>query len=108
MVNPSKYFTNQDVQANMPIISNCLKKNQAGGFIFDCFGPAISVLEQCQCILLVSNKKHTASMQKQSYPAGKFFLYAVFILTRCVITAYFQHPHLAQAPPGVHNFGIFM
>ena len=58
MVNPSKYFTNQDVWANMPIISNCFLeffKQAIPLSIF--FEPAISVVKNVK-------KKHTENMQQ--------------------------------------------
>ena len=56
MVNPRKYFTNQDVVANMPIISNRLFFIfRTDDFIFDFSELAISVVKKCQCILSMSD-----------------------------------------------------
>ena len=75
VVNSCKYFTNQDVWANMPIFSNSFFIIfRTGNFIFEFSELAISMVKKCQFVPLVLNKKHVANMQKKFLPRGHLFL----------------------------------
>ena len=75
VVNPSKYFTNQYVWANIPIITNCFPElSQTGDFVIGFFEPVISVVKKCQCIILILNKKHTENMHQNFISCGHLFI----------------------------------
>ena len=68
VVKPRKYFTKQDIQANI------FKFMLTGNVIFGFLKWVISVIKKCQCILSISNKKAYYKNAKKYRSYVHFFL----------------------------------
>ena len=100
MVNPSKYFTNQDVWANMPIISNCSLKPFGQGIQSSDFSNCrFHWSENVNVFVLVLNKKHTENMQLNFISCGHLFLCVMIYVNQVCDHRLFLTSTSSTSPP---------